>query len=178
MKNRSVYKLVSAALFAALACMATMVIQLRLTPNGYVNLGDCVVLLCAWVLSPAYGMAAAGIGSAMADVLSGFAYYAPATFLIKALMALSGGMVFRALSQHRTRRLLPACILSAAVAEAVMAGGYYIFEAFVLGLGPIPALASMPGNALQAACGGVSGTVAYLLLRRNKTLGERLDHLE
>lgn len=178
MKDHSVHKLVSAALFAALACIATMVIQLHLTPNGYVNLGDCIVLLCAWVLSPPYGMAAAGIGSAMADVLSGYAYYAPATLAVKAVMALLGGTVFRAVSARRQRRLLLACIVSAVTAEAVMAVGYYLFEAFVLGLGPIPALASLPGNALQAACGGVSGTVAYLLLRRNKTLGQRLDQLE
>ena len=70
MKQDSLSKLVVAALFAALVCIATMVIQLRVTPTGgYVNLGDCIVLLCAWLLPPSYGMAAAGVGSMMADVI-------------------------------------------------------------------------------------------------------------
>lgn len=51
-----------------------------------------------------------------------------------------------------------------------MAGGYYLFEAFVLGLGPVGALISMPGNVIQALGGGISGIVAYLLLRRSGAL--------
>lgn len=46
--------------------------------QGYVNLGDCAVLMSAWVLGPLYGGAAAGIGSALADLLSGYAHYVPA----------------------------------------------------------------------------------------------------
>lgn len=98
MNHQSLRRLVLSALFAALACIATLVIQLHVSPNGYINLGDCIVLLCGWLLSPAYGAAAAGIGSAMADILSGYAYYAPATLVVKALMALLGGMAFRAVS--------------------------------------------------------------------------------
>ena len=46
MKSRNVrmFKLVLAAMFAALGCVATMVIQIP-APAGYVNLGDAVVLL-------------------------------------------------------------------------------------------------------------------------------------
>ena len=170
MNSPSIRKLVLAALFAALTCIATMVIQLRVTPNGYINLGDCIVLLCAWLLSPAYGAAAAGIGSFMADVLSGYAYYAPATLIVKALMALGGGALFRAVSVRGKQRILPACLLSAAAAECIMAGGYYIYEAFFLGLGPVGALASMPGNAIQALGGGACGILVYLLLRRSRAL--------
>ena len=43
MKNRSktMQNLVLAAMFAALGCVATMVIQIP-APTGYVNLGDAV----------------------------------------------------------------------------------------------------------------------------------------
>lgn len=45
--------------------------------QGYVNLGDCAVLISAWMLGPLYGGAAAGIGSALADLLSGYAHLCP-----------------------------------------------------------------------------------------------------
>ena len=89
MKQTPLSRLVMAALFAALTCIATLVIQLRVTPTGgYVNLGDCGVLLSAWLLSTPYAVAAAAVGSALADLVAGYAYYAPATLVIKALMAL------------------------------------------------------------------------------------------
>ncbi len=45
-------KLVTAALFAALACVATMIIKFPSPLKGYLNIGDCIVLLCGWMLSP------------------------------------------------------------------------------------------------------------------------------
>ena len=57
-------EIVLAALMAALACVATMVIKIPSPLNGYINLGDCIVLVAGWILSPAWGFLAAGIGSA------------------------------------------------------------------------------------------------------------------
>ena len=51
-------KLVTAALFAALACVATMIIKFPSPLKGYLNIGDCIVLLCGWMLSPVYGFVA------------------------------------------------------------------------------------------------------------------------
>lgn len=76
MTNKAIRTLVLAALFAALACVATMVIQIPSPMNGYVNLGDCFVLLAGWVLGPVYGSLAAGIGSALADMFTGYMHYA------------------------------------------------------------------------------------------------------
>ncbi len=42
-KRMKVRKLVAAALLAALACGATMVIQIPSPIGGYLNLGDCIV---------------------------------------------------------------------------------------------------------------------------------------
>ena len=67
-------KLIIAALMAALACVVTMIVKVPSPLKGYVNLGDCIVLIAGWILSPAYGFMAAAIGSAMADVFSGYVY--------------------------------------------------------------------------------------------------------
>ena len=68
MTDKKLHRLVLAALFTALTTVMTMVIQVPSPMQGYVNLGDCGVLLSAWVLGPAWGGAAAGIGSMLADL--------------------------------------------------------------------------------------------------------------
>ena len=61
-------RLVIAALIASLTCVATMIIKIPSPLKGYMNLGDSVVLVAGWMLSPLYGFLAAGIGSALADI--------------------------------------------------------------------------------------------------------------
>ena len=79
MENQKVRKLVLSALMAALVYVATSIIQIPSPVNGYVNLGDCFVLLSGWLLGPWYGAAAAGIGSMLVDLLSGYGHYVPGT---------------------------------------------------------------------------------------------------
>ena len=86
-------KLVIASMFAALCCVSTLVVQIPTPTQGYLHLGDAVVLLCGWVLGPVWGGLAAGIGSMMADVFGGFILYAPATFLIKGGVAVLGWLI-------------------------------------------------------------------------------------
>ena len=87
---------------AALTCAATMVVRVPSPSGGYMNLGDTLVLLSAWLLGPWYGAAAAGIGSALADLI-GYPLYAPATLLIKGGMAIIAGLLLR----RGKGRLLP-----------------------------------------------------------------------
>ena len=51
--------LVTAALLAALTCIATMVIKVPTPTLGYVHPGDGLVLLCGLILGPVYGSLAA-----------------------------------------------------------------------------------------------------------------------
>ena len=77
----STRKIVIASMLAVLTCVATMIIKIPSPMKGYLNLGDCVVLLAGWMLSPVYGFVAAGLGSGLADLFSGYVFYAPATFV-------------------------------------------------------------------------------------------------
>lgn len=77
MSDSKIKKMVLTALLAALTCVATMIIQIPSPMNGYVNLGDCFVLLSGWLLGPWLGFAAGGIGSMLADIFTGYAHYAP-----------------------------------------------------------------------------------------------------
>ena len=64
MTNEKLKKLILTALFAALACIATMIMKIP-TPGtgGYIHVGDAIVILSGVVLGPWYGFAAAGLGS-------------------------------------------------------------------------------------------------------------------
>ncbi len=95
------------------------------TSNGYLNVGDCFVILAAWVLSPACGLMAAGIGAALSDVILGYAYYAPGTLVIKILMALVCGLVYKKMIKSNKKMQITACAVSGFLAEIIMVSGYF-----------------------------------------------------
>ena len=51
------------ALFAALTCVATMIIKLPTPTMGYIHPGDAIVLLSGLLLGPWYGSFAAGLAA-------------------------------------------------------------------------------------------------------------------
>lgn len=159
-------KLVMAALLAALTCVATMIIKIPSPMKGYLNLGDCVVLLAGWVLAPGYGFLAAGLGSALADVLSGYVLYAPATFLIKGGMALVAFYGYKVL--RKKLGSLTSKILSGIAAEILMVLGYFVFEGFLYGF--VPSVVNIPANGAQGVAGVVIGIVLLNVLEKSKVI--------
>jgi uncharacterized membrane protein len=153
--HSKIKKLTVSALVAALACVATMVIKIPSPLNGYINLGDCVVLLAGWILAPGYAFLAAGLGSALADLFSGYAAYAPATFVIKGVMALIVFGCFKWLNKKIGK--LPAQIVGGILAELAMIMGYFVFEGFLYGFAA--SLVNIPANAVQGVAGIVIGIV-------------------
>ena len=155
--NKKTKKIVLAALMAALTCITTMVVTVPSPLSGYLNLGDCIVLCSGWLLGPVYGFAAAGLGSALADLFAGYVTYAPATFVIKGLMAVIAYFIFKLLCKKLGN--IAARIISALVAEIVMVGGYYVFESFLYSNFATP-VANIPANGIQ----GLAGLIAGVLL--------------
>ncbi len=143
--NRNSWKnAVYAAVFAALTFAATMIhLPVPLfSNNGYLHLGDAIILLCAGCLPAPWACAAAGVGGALADVAAGAAAWAPATLLIKILLAL---LVSSRGDRILTRRNRWTALLSV----FVTVGGYYLAEGLLYGdfVTPVPA---MLGNLIQA----------------------------
>ena len=165
MKKELLRKQILTAMFTALICAATLVIQIP-TPvtSGYVNVGDCFVLTAGWFLGPWYGLFAGGVGSALADLISGYPHYIPGTFVIKGLMALVA-----ALLSHRLRGKQPSRVgrlLSALAAELIMVGGYFLYAWAILGKAVTAAVTSVPSNLLQGAVGIVGGMLLIEVLDR------------
>lgn len=157
-------KIVVSALMAALALIATIIIKIPSPLKGYINLGDCIVLLSGWMLGPAYGFLAAGIGSAFADVFLGYLPYAPATFLIKGLMAVIAYYGFKIL--HNKIGNLASRIISGIVAEIIMVLGYFVFEGFLYGF--VPSIVNIPANCVQGAAGIIIGVIMIKALEKIK----------
>lgn len=162
--NTRTKKIVVAALLAALTCVATMVIKIPSPLKGYLNLGDCVVLVAGWLLPPGYSFLAAGLGSALADVFSGYVAYAPATFVIKGLMALVAFYLYKLLSSKAGSTV--SRIISGILAEIVMVLGYYVFEGFMYGFAP--SLVNVPANAMQGVAGLIIGVALIKVFEKNK----------
>ena len=137
MENKSLKKIVTAALLAAMTCIATMIIKVPTPTMGYIHLGDGFVLLCGVILGPVTGGLAAGIGSMFSDIFSGYVSWAPATFIIKALTAAIAGFLFHRL-QHAIKSdksRYAAIVIGGIIGEAIMVIGYFLYEAGIAAFG-------------------------------------------
>ncbi len=162
--NEQIRLLTLTGVLTALTTVATFVIQIPTPSKGYINLGDTLVNLCAWILGGGYGAFAAGFGSALSDLISGYAIYAPATFVIKFLMAFVSFEIFHALEKKFPS--LWVRIFSAVIAELIMITGYALFAGILYG-SVETAWVSIPENAVQGIFGaGASVTLYELILKR------------
>ena len=159
--NSNLKKIVITALFAALACVATMSVRIP-TPgtNGYIHPGDAIVILSGVILGPVYGLVAGGIGSAMADLLGGYFVYVPITFAIKGLIAVIAGLIYKKMGKSSKSRYA-AVVLGGITDIVLVAGGYFVCEYFLYGAS---AAASIPANIIQGVGGLIIAVVLYPVL--------------
>lgn len=159
--NNNLKKLILAALFAALSCVATMSIRIP-TPGtgGYIHPGDAIVILSGVILGPVWGFLAGGIGSALSDLIGGYFIYVPITFVIKGLVALAAGLLYQKVGKNQKSRYI-AVILGGVADIILVAGGYFICEFFIYGAG---AAASIPANIIQGVGGLVISCILYPIL--------------
>ena len=160
--NSNLKKIVMAALLAAFACVATMSIRIP-TPgtSGYIHPGDAVVILAGVILGPGWGLLAAGIGSAMADLLGGYFVYVPITFAIKGVTAFAAGMIYRKIG--KSPKTCCAAVALGGIADIILvAGGYFLCECPLYGAAA--AAASVPANMVQGIGGLVISMVLYPIL--------------
>ena len=168
MSDSKIKKMVLTALLAALTCVATMIIHFPSLMDGYVNLGDCFVLLAGWLLGPWLGFAAGGIGSMLADIFLGYTHYAPGTLVIKGLVALVAALLYRVIAK---KNAYVGMAVSGIVSECIMVLGYFLYAGLILGkglMGEVGAIASVPGNCFQAAVGIIIGVIVMSILRATK----------
>ena len=176
MKRASTFKIVITALFAALICVATMLVQIPIpATGGYANLGDGIILICAFLMHPVYAVCAAGLGSMLADVLAGYISFAPGTLVIKAGVALIAALIYRRFGVKRDGKgALVSMIAAGILAEAFMVLGYFFYEAVLMGVG-VAAAGGILGNIGQGVVGVIVACIVAPVLTRSEEVRELME---
>lgn len=161
-KNSSAQALTLAfgGMMAALVFVATYFFKLPVSiTQGYIHLGDGFILLGAALLGW-WGVPAAAVGSALADLMGGYTLYILPTFVIKGLVAAAAVLALRG------RKPYWLTVLMLAGSELVMVAGYFVTEWLLLGYGLAAAASAVGPNVVQGISGVAIGAVLIPLMRR------------
>ena len=161
MTGKNIRKLVLAALLAALTAVATMIIRIPTPTQGYIHLGDGMVLICGILLGPGLGALAAGIGSMMADLIGGWLYHRMA----------GKGM-----------NTITRVVLCGIPAEIIMVLGYFVYEVGMevvmgssMGAAAAAVVLGVPMNIVQGIAGIIVGAVLLpVLSHASAEMGEKI----
>lgn len=156
------------ALFSALVCVLTIFVQIP-WGKGYINFGDTLIFLAASLLGPVGGMIAGAIGSSLADLFSGFATYAPFTFIVKGGEGFLCGILYSYV--FRKQRPMLRRLFSMLIAGAWMIIGYFLTDLMLYGWEA--SLFNFVSGPIQA---GASLVVALIVMPRVPVLFESVKH--
>ncbi|MCD6310700.1 MAG: ECF transporter S component [Candidatus Eremiobacteraeota bacterium] len=151
------------AVMTALIALLTRVIQIP-TPitRGYLNPGDILVLLSGFLFGPRPGFFAGGLGSMIADILTGYPFFY-VTFIVKGLEGAVPGLSIWRYNPWLSRwNNLLRLLVGAIPAALVMAGGYFLFQWLIFGWAA--ATAAFLPNILQGDFGIVGTLLIYSAL--------------
>lgn len=161
MKTSSLTK---TAIMVVLVFLATYLIKVPVA-GGYYHLGDGIIILGVVILGSKKGAAAAGIGAALSDLLSGpYAIWAGPTLVIKSVMALIMGVFMVELFPKKRY----GWVIGATFGGLFQIVAYTFTE--MLFYGVKTALVEIPGNVIQTVVGIVVAGVLIKLLRTSGTL--------
>jgi len=129
--------------------------------TGFFNFSDVAIYFAAFAFGPWVGLAAGGVGAALADISLGYSQFAILTFFAHGLEGLIAGYLGK--DQPMSRMLL-----AWAAGTIVMVGIYFVGEYAVPAMwgGPPQALTEWPFNIVQNVAGGVVGIPLVLAVRR------------
>lgn len=148
-------KLVFTSLMACLVLLGTILFRIPIPmTQGYVHLGDAMIYIGVLLLGKKHGAAAAALGSSLGDVLGGFAFWAPWSFIIKFAMAFTAGSLIEKKSK----------VFSMVAGGLVMCVGYLIAERIMYGSWALAAV-GLPWNIGQFAVGIAVSLAAQPLIR-------------
>ena len=148
MERRKLKRMVMGGLLAAVVALMTAAVKLPVpATGGYVHLGDGAIFLAAYLMGP-WAAVPAALGSALADILGGYAVYAIPTALIKGAM---GWIAGRMIAEKKPLKNALTFILC----ELIMVIGYFAFEWVMYGAGA--AIGAVIPNLIQGAAGVVLG---------------------
>jgi uncharacterized membrane protein len=159
MEKQDVRRIALVVVMAAVTCTLTLVVKVPIpATGGYIHLGDMAANFAALAFGPWLGFLIAGGGMAIADLIVGYAIFAPGTFVVHGLQAVVVAYLGRG-------RKIWVMFLAAAAGGVVVVAGYFVYEWLFLQMGAVTAAKEIPANILQVAT-GLIGVPVYVLVAR------------
>ena len=159
-RNLNIRRLVLSGLFIAIIFVLTAYLHIP-TAKGYIHIGDAMIFLSASLLPTPYAIAVSAIGGALADALSGYWIWVPATAVIKGLTALFfTSNAEKILCKRNITAIIPALI--------ICVGGYGLYSGIFIYQNLIAGFIAAPANAIQVIASSVLYVVSGLALDRAK----------
>lgn len=159
MKSNKVRLMCITAVMTALTFVVTAYLHIP-TNNGYVHVGDGIIYLAACLLPTPYAVLVGAGGALLADVLTGYAIWAPGSVLIKAMtVPVFSAKDKKIITLRNSLALLPATV--------ICAGGYYLYEALIYG-NFISPLAGISASLTQSVTSGILFVTAGLAIDKMK----------
>lgn len=159
MKKNKTSNIALNSIFVALIFISAQLINIPTAIGGVINVTDSIILLSSIILTRNNATLVSGTGAFMAEIISPYAIFAPATLIIKSSMAFVANTLFNKLNiKNEVIRML----ISFTVAELIMISGYFIYQAFFLQLGIYVASLDIVNNIIQAIA---SIVIAILLVK-------------
>lgn len=143
----------------AVVFVTTRFTQIPIGPGGYIHLGDTAIFFASFVFGPIVAMVAGAFGTAFSDLTSGYANYAPGTFIIHGLQGLVAGII-------AWRGGLQRMILGAVAGAAILVAGYFIYDFAILRLGIGTAVSDAGLNLFQVSAGAVIAIPLVIAVRQ------------
>lgn len=160
--------LVFTALLTSLVFIATKFINIKLpiaANGGLVHLGTGMLFIAAIIFGKEKGAIAGAIGMAIFDISSGWALWAPFTFVVRGIMGYILGTI--AYSKDKDGNSIVYNVIGIVVSGAWMVVGYYITEGILYGNWISP-VSSIPGNLTQIVVGAIIAIPLTKILGRYK----------
>ena len=160
------FKIAAAAILTAVTVVMTIAVRIPIAPTrGYINLGDLAIYFTALAFGPLTAFIAGGLGTAIADILSGFSQWAPFSFIIHGLQGLAVGLILKLLLRRENKfSVIVSGIIVFAVGTVIMAGGYFAVGCLMAGAGA--AVVEIPGNIVQNLAGIIGGYLLYTAVKK------------
>lgn len=160
------FDLILTGMLIALVFVATLTLNIRLpiaANGGLVHLGTGMLFIVSIMFGPKKGAIAGALGMGLFDLVSGWALWAPFTFVARGLQGYIVGKI--AWSIGRNGNSMPINLLAAISSVPVMLAVYYLCERVLFGNWIIP-MASIPGNLVQNVVGILIALPICVLLKR------------
>jgi uncharacterized membrane protein len=166
MDDTKVKDMVYTALFAALVCVATFIIKVPLpVTGGYVHIGDGFIFLAVILIGKKNGAWAGAIGSALADIIGAYSFYALPTFIIKGVMALIMGTMIEKLPAIKHK-----WVAGAVTGSIWQVLSYYVVGSLMVG-NFLTTISEIPGNTFQSAVGIIVSAAALAVFKHTPIKG-------